>query len=161
MENVSTGVLDENTEHYLRCREKAEKSCDVLRHVQLHMSKYKKNEEKNPVCQTYSPTSCCLKVDFQKVDQDTAGKWLIHDTNAARTINCKAWNSPVEYPSWVARCDIKGSDGTMLTLIFLQKVQRQNILGGERLQNAKSLVSNCCLKQIPVVISILVFVYLS
>ena len=23
----------------------------------------------------------------------------------ARTISCKAWNSPAEYPNWVARCD--------------------------------------------------------
>ena len=23
---------------------------------------------------------CCLKVDFQKVDKHTGGKWLIHDT---------------------------------------------------------------------------------
>ena len=24
--------------------------------------------------------NCCFKVDFQKVDQHTGGKWLIHDT---------------------------------------------------------------------------------
>ena len=30
-----------------------------------------------------------------------------------------------EYPSWVARCDIKGSDGTMLNPIFWKKVQGQ------------------------------------
>ena len=24
--------------------------------------------------------NCCLKVDFQKVDQHAGGKWLIHDT---------------------------------------------------------------------------------
>ena len=29
---------------------------------------------------------------------------------AARTISRIAWNSPAEYPSWVARCDTKGSD---------------------------------------------------
>ena len=40
--------------------------------------------------------------------------------NVARTISCKAWNSPAEYPSWVARCDIKG---TMLNPIFWKKVQ--------------------------------------
>ena len=45
--------------------------------------------------------------------------------NVARTISCKAWNSPAEYPSWVARCDIKGSDGTMLNPIFWKKVQGQ------------------------------------
>ena len=41
------------------------------------------------------------------------------------TISCKAWNSPAEYPNWVARCDIKGSDGTMLNPIFWKKVQGQ------------------------------------
>ena len=45
--------------------------------------------------------------------------------NVARAISCKAWNSPAEYPSWVARCDIKGSDGTMLNPIFWKKVQGQ------------------------------------
>ena len=40
MENVSTGVLDRNKEHYLRCEDKAKKSYDALRHIQLHMSKY-------------------------------------------------------------------------------------------------------------------------
>ena len=30
-----------------------------------------------------------------------------------------------QYPSWVARCDIKGSDGTMLNPIFWKKVQGQ------------------------------------
>ena len=41
------------------------------------------------------------------------------------TISCKTWNSPAEYPSWEARCDIKGSDGTMLNPIFWKKVQGQ------------------------------------
>ena len=81
--------------------------------------------------------------------------------NAARTISCKAWNSPAEYISWVARCDIKGSDGTVLNPMFWKKVRGKNILGGERLQNTKYLVSNCCLKQIPKVTSILVLDYLS
>ena len=45
--------------------------------------------------------------------------------NVTRTISCKAWNSPAEYLSWVARCDIKGSDGTMLNPIFWKKVRGQ------------------------------------
>ena len=40
--------------------------------------------------------------------------------------------SPVEYPSWVSRCDIKWSTGTMLNPIFWKKIQGQNILTGER-----------------------------
>ena len=45
--------------------------------------------------------------------------------NAPRTISGKAWNSPAEYPSWVARFDVKGSDGTMLNPIFWKKVGGQ------------------------------------
>ena len=77
--------------------------------------------------------NCYLKIDFQKVDQHAGGKCLIHDTKLRKDISCKAWNSPAEYPSWVGRCDIKGSDGTMLNPIFWKKVQGQKILGGEGL----------------------------
>ena len=42
MEVTSTGVLDKNEEHYLWCKDTAEKWHDVSRHIQLHMSKYKK-----------------------------------------------------------------------------------------------------------------------
>ena len=70
--------------------------------------------------------NCCLKVDFQKVDRHTGGNFKT--PNAARTISCKAWNSPAEYPSWVSRCEIKGSDGTILNPKFWQKVQGQKHL---------------------------------
>ena len=58
------------------------------------------------------------------MDQHARGKWLIHDTKH-RTISWKAWNSPAEYPSWVARCDIKGSVSIALNPIFWKKVQGQ------------------------------------
>ena len=41
------------------------------------------------------------------------------------TISCKAWDSPAEYPSWVVRCDIKGSVSTVLNPICSKKVQGQ------------------------------------
>ena len=44
---------------------------------------------------------------------------------------------------------------------ILKEGPGSNILGGERLQNAKYLVSKCCLKQITLVTIILVLVYLS
>ena len=69
--------------------------------------------------------NCCLKFDFQKVDQHAGGRCLSKTPNAARTISYKAWNSPAEYPSWVARCDIKGSVSTVLNPIFSKKVQGQ------------------------------------
>ena len=74
-----------------------------------------KNEDILSTMSNLQP-NCCLKVDFQKVDQ-----YARHQ----RTISCKTWNSPAEYTSWVARCGIKGSDGTMLNPIFWKKVQGQ------------------------------------
>ena len=44
MESVSTGVFDKNKEHHLRNEDKAEKSYDVLRHIELHMLKKKKKK---------------------------------------------------------------------------------------------------------------------
>ena len=44
-------------EYYLRCKDKAEKSIDVLRHIELHVkitNKIMKNY--SPVYQYYSPT---------------------------------------------------------------------------------------------------------
>ena len=43
------------------------------------MSKHKKNKIYYPLCQIYSPT-VFKKIDFQKVDLQAGGKWLIHDT---------------------------------------------------------------------------------
>ena len=63
-----------------------------------------------------------FKLDFQKVDQHTGGKWLIHGKNAARTISCKAWNCPVEYPSRECKHEIKESKGNMFNPIFKEKV---------------------------------------
>ena len=40
-----------------------------------------------------------FKIDFQKVDQYTGGKWLIHHTKHCKDNQFQTWNSPVEYPS--------------------------------------------------------------
>ena len=66
-----------------------------------------------------------LKLDFQKGDQHTGGKWLTTAPNAAKTISCKAWNSPVECPSRECEHDIKESKGNMFNLIFMENVQEQ------------------------------------
>ena len=128
MENVNTGVLDKNKEPYLRSKDKAEKSNDVLRQIQLHMSKCKKkNGDLQSIMSNLQP-NCCLKVDFENVGKHTGGKLLNHDTkrHKGKSIpEIKTWNSPAEYPSCVARCYIKGPDGTMLNPIFWKKVQGQ------------------------------------
>ena len=77
--------------------------------------------------------NCCLKFDIQKVDQHAGGKWLIHDTKCRKDNQLQSWISPAEYPSWVARCDIKVSVSPVLNPIFWKKVQGRNILGGEGL----------------------------
>ena len=88
------------------------------------MPKYKKNEDIPSIMSSLQP-NWCLKIDFQKVDQHAGGKWLIHENKHRKDISFKIWNSPAEYPSWVAGCDIQGSDGTMLNPIFCKKVQGQ------------------------------------
>ena len=55
-----------------------------------------------------------FKLDLQKADQHTGGKWLIHGTKCHKDNNSKAWNSPVEYPSRECRHDIKEFEGNML-----------------------------------------------
>ena len=39
----------------------------------------KENEDMLSIMSNLQP-NCCLKIDFQKVDQHAGGKWLIHDT---------------------------------------------------------------------------------
>ena len=56
MENVSTGVRDKNKDYFLRSKDIAEISYDIMRHVQLHMSVLKKLTIYNTLRQTYSPT---------------------------------------------------------------------------------------------------------
>ena len=61
--------------------------------------------------------------------------------NAAKTINCKAWNSPVEYPCRGCKNNIKESEGNMFNPIFKKKVQGENIQGVAHLQNQIYLVT--------------------
>ena len=68
MESPSKGVLDENKEHHLGSEDKPEKWYDESRHIQFHMSKYKKNEDMISIMSNLEP-NCCLKHDFHKVDQ--------------------------------------------------------------------------------------------
>ena len=35
-----------------------------------------------------------FKLDFQKVDQHTGGKWLIHGTKRCKDNQFQTWNSP-------------------------------------------------------------------
>ena len=61
----------------LRCKDKTEKSHDVIRQLRLHMSKYKINEDLQSIMANLPP-NCCLNVDFQS-GKHTGGKWLINN----------------------------------------------------------------------------------
>ena len=41
--------------------------------------------------------NCCLKFDFQKVDQHAGGKWLIHDTKCRKDNQLQSLKLP--YPN--------------------------------------------------------------
>ena len=115
-----------------------------------------KNEDILSSMSNLQPNKCLKSISKWWTNmQEASGKPMT--PNVARTISCKARNSPAEYPSWVARCDIQGSDGTMSNPIFWNKVQGQKHALGEGLYNTKYLVSKCCLKQMPKVTSILVW----
>ena len=94
METVSTGVLDKNKQHYLRSKDKAEKWYDVSRHIQLHVCQNtKKNEDILSIMLNLQP-NCCLKVDFQKVDQHAGAKWFIDDTKRRKDNQLKSLKLP-------------------------------------------------------------------
>ena len=40
--------------------------------------------------------NCCSKVDFQKVDKHTGGKWLIHDTKRHKDNPLQSLKLPVK-----------------------------------------------------------------
>ena len=67
-----------------------------------------------------------FKLNFQKVDQHTAGEsGYSMAPNTTRTTSCKAWNSPVEYPSRESKHDIKDSKINMSNPIFKGSIPEQ------------------------------------
>ena len=42
--------------------------------------------------------NCCLKFDFQKVDQHAGGKWLIHDTKRSKDNQLQSLKLPCRIP---------------------------------------------------------------
>ena len=81
------------------------------------------------------------KLDFQKVDQHTGGKWLTHGTKHRKDNQLQSLEPPVEYPSRESKHDIEESEGNMLNPIFKGMSRGGNIQEGAHLQNQKCLVS--------------------
>ena len=61
--------------------------------------------------------------------------------NAGRTISCKAWNSPVQYPTREWKHDINESEENMFNPTFKKDVQEQKHPGDARSQNQNYLVT--------------------
>ena len=43
--------------------------------------------------------NCCLKIDFQKMDQHAGGKWLIHDTKRRKDNQLQSLKLQVDTPN--------------------------------------------------------------
>ena len=59
--------------------------------------------------------------------QEASGQSMV--PNATITVNCKAWNSPVEYPSRECKYDVRESIGNMFNPILKENVEKQKYLG--------------------------------
>ena len=70
-----------------------------------------------------SQTHYHFKLDFQKVDEHTGGKWLINGTKRCKDNQLQSMELPVEYPSKKSKHDIKESEGNMFNPIFKGNVQ--------------------------------------
>ena len=55
--------------------------------------------------------NCCLKFDFQKVDQHAGGKWLIHDTKRRKDNQLQSLKLP---------CRISQVEITSVDILFLK-----------------------------------------
>ena len=67
-----------------------------------------------------------VRLNFQKIDQHTGGKCLIHDTKHRKDNQLQAWNSPVEYLSRESKHDIKEFEGEVFNPIFKENVHGRN-----------------------------------
>ena len=70
-----------------------------------------------------------FKRDFQKVDQHTEGKWLIHGTKRRKDNQMKSLEPPLEYPSRECKHEIKDSEVYIFYPMFKKNVQGGNIQG--------------------------------
>ena len=72
-----------------------------------------------------STAQLLFKIRFPKGGPTYIHKWLVHDTKHRKDNQLQSLKLLCRKPSWVARCDIKGSASTMLNPIFSKKVQGQ------------------------------------
>ena len=89
-----------------------------------------------PNLQTYYP----FKEDFQKVDQYTGGKWLIHGTKRRKDNPSQSMELPCRISYRECKHDIKASKGNMFNPIFKENVQGQKHPGSCAFAEPESLI---------------------
>ena len=84
MEDVSTGVLEQIKNIW---EVKIKPNNDMMyQDICNCICQIQKNEDILSIMSNLQP-NCCLKIDFQKVDQQAGGKWLIYDTKHRKDKN--------------------------------------------------------------------------
>ena len=63
-------------------------------------------------------TNFNLKNDFKNWTNIQGASGWSTAPNTTSTVSCKAWNFPVNYPSWEYKSDINDPDGNMFNPIF-------------------------------------------
>ena len=112
--------MKHNQRHGNKVSENKVLYCEALRCETI------KNNKKScfPLCQTNKPTIILNQISKNWTSIQGASGYSTAPT-AARTISCKAWNSPVAYPNIECNYGIKESKGNMFNPIFKENAQGQ------------------------------------
>ena len=83
MEDVSTRVHEKKNKEYSISKDKAK---NYLMYQDIYNCICQNTKKWRYTIHYVKPIqpNCCLKIDFQKVDQHAGGKWLIHDTKRSK-----------------------------------------------------------------------------
>ena len=78
------------------------------------------------------------KLDFQKLDQHTEGKWIIYSTKHHRDIQFQSLEQHCKHPRRECKQDTKESEGNMFSPIFKRMSRAET---SAHLQNQNYLVT--------------------
>ena len=67
----------------------------IKTYIIAYVKKYTHTQKKDILSiMSHLQPSCCLKIDFQKVDQHAGGKWLIYDTKRRKDNQLQSMKLP-------------------------------------------------------------------
>ena len=97
--------------------------CDICKYIYTNMTKNNEN-----VIFRYVKFTNPLSFQSRFKKSRSTYRWPVDNPrhqNTTRTISCKAWNSPVKYPSRESKHDIKKSEGYTFNPTLRDNVQAQ------------------------------------